>query len=439
MAAMTALAIGAGLSGVGGAMSARAQKKAAAAAAGLSQFNPWGITGAGGSVTVDDASGQMNVADDQQTAMFRNLFGGQAQNLLNGGGFGAGAQQYADVAGTQGLMNAFNSQNMWSDPSSAIGAGNLFSQFSAGNALYGQQAGMNAMSQANRFGNSQTGINEGNAQALFGFGQDALNNTDFNQLTSNFIDRQRAFARPGEERAVNSKFGNLFNRGVLSSTGGERQVGELALTQEMADIQRVNAGEQFGNMVQQQNRNFGLNAMGAGLQARGMDQQYNMGMANMFGNMGMNLMNFGQQSGQAGFNTQLGLNQLVNSRGQQRLQNAQGLLGFGGQLSNNNLNQAMALFGGIRGMNADQRALMSLSGNLGSEGAAAGARAGNFMMQGAGSPLGSFLGGLGGGMMQYGMGGLGGAGNAAAGQSLQNTISGFQMPQLQPISWPSTG
>jgi hypothetical protein len=409
------LLIGGGLAQLaGGLFSGSEQAAAGRKAAQLAQFNPFAINGAGGSVFTGE-DGALNVTPDQQMQMFQNLFGQQAQQgLING--FGQGAINFADQAGSRALGPTFaDAIGASSDPTSALQAGNQFSGFAGGNALFGQQAGMNALGLAQQFGTQQTGVNEGVAQGLFGLGANALNNTDFSQLSADFVQRQRDFARPGEERAVNSKFQNLFNKGALSSTAGNRGIGELALQQEMADIQRVNAGEQFANMVQQQNRGFGLNAMNAGLGARMQDQRFNLGAGNLFSGMGQGMMTFGQNAAQQGFGAQLGLNELVNSRGQQRLLNTQNLLGFGGGLQNQNVNQSLGMFGALRGINADQRSLLGLSGQLGDMRAMAGARAGGFLVDNAFSPIGSALSGLGAGMAGFASGGMSGLADVVGG------------------------
>ena len=399
MAGVTAALIGgAALSGVGGAMSSRAQSRAARDAAAGAQFNPFDVRGAGGNA-IFGSDGSVTMTGDARSQLFQQLFTSGAQDIFGGGGFGQSAIDFAGGLGASALPLSFAGAMQDSDVGSALAAGNLFSNFSNQNAAFGQAAGLQNLNLANMFGTQQTGANEGVAQGLFGQGFNALGNTDFSSLAADQIAQQRAFARPGEERAVNAKFQNLFNRGMLSSTAGDRQIGELALSQEMADIQRVNSAQQFANQLMAQNQQFGLSSIGAGLGARAQDQQFNLGAANLFGGIGQNMMNFGQQSAGQGFNTQLGLNELTNTRGQQRLANVQSLLGFGSTLGTSNLNQALAMFGGSQSINADLRQLAALGGNLGTAQANAGANAGQFIMQGASSPFGGFLGGLGGGLM----------------------------------------
>lgn len=397
---MAAVTAGIVALGAGAAMNAKAKRDAGRRAWESSRWGGFDLNGGGGRISFGP-DGAMHGIADSDMQMFRNLFSGMSQDIAGGGGFGQDAIDFANFGGSAALPGAFGSA-MDASMQLPTGAVDAFTNFSAGNAALGQAFGANALGTAASFAGQQTGINEGIAQQLFGFGSDALNNTDFSSLAADQLSRQRAFARPGEERAVNSKFQNLFNRGALSSTSGERQLGELALTQELADIQRVNSAEGFANMLQQQNRSFGLNAFGAGLGARAQDQSFNLNAANTFGGLGLNALSFGQNAGQAGLNTQLGFSELINSRGQQRLANAQGLLGFGQQLNMGNFGQLMQLFGGIGAMNTQMQNLMALSGNLSAQRSAANAGASGFAVGSAGSPFGSFLQGIGQGMLTGG-------------------------------------
>jgi hypothetical protein len=74
-------------------------------------------------------------------------------------------------------------------------------------------------------------------------------------------------------------------------------------------------------------------------------------------------------------------------------------MGFGSGLQNQNMNQALGMFGGVQNLNQQQRQLAALGINAGSAGAAAGANQANYLSQTGASPMGSFLTGLGGSMM----------------------------------------
>jgi len=394
MAAITA-GIGAAAMGIGGAMSASAQSKAAKKAAKMAKFNPFNISGPGGNVSFNGDNINTQFGANQQS--FVDIFQQQAQQLAAGGS-NAGFNQFANNVGNfqiPGLFQGAQQASMMT-PDQAFSD---FGNFSQQNAMFGQQGGMAAMAAANQFGQAQTGMNEGVAQGLMGQGFGALANGNFDQQANEQIARQRAFARPGEERAVNSKFQNLFNRGALSSTGGERQLGELALSQEMADIGRVDAGTQFGNMLAQQNRQFGMAAIQGGLGARQQDSQFNLGRAQLFANQGMNLMNFGGQQAQAGLNSQIGFSDMINARAQQRLGNANQQFGFGQQGQQQNINQLMQMFGGQMGLDQGLRDQTAMAVNASSARSGANANAASHMAQSGASPLGSFLGGIGTGMV----------------------------------------
>jgi hypothetical protein len=401
MAAITA-AVGAVAIGVGGAMKAKSAKSAAKKAANASKFNPFNIQGAGGNVTFDGQNITQELSAGQQS--FADFFGQRAAELQAD----PANQRFLDFAnqlGNEGIPQAFAGANAASQfvPGQAF---QEFGNFAGTNAAFGQAGGMNALAAANQFGQAQTGINEGVAQGLIGQGFGALGQTDFGQVSADMIARQRAFARPGEERAVNAKFQNLFNRGALSSTGGERQIGELALSQELADIQRVNQGEQFGNLLAQQNRQFGLSAIQGGLGARQQDVASNLGRAGLFAGVGQNLLGFGQQAAQQGLQSQIGFSDLINSRAQQRLSNATSLFGFGQQADQQNLNQILQMFGGQQALDQSLREQTALAGNISSQAAQANARRGQFLNQTGTSPLGSFIGGVGQGLVS-GFGGMG--------------------------------
>ena len=378
---------------IGGGLNASKKKKALQEAAEMSKFKGFDISGAGGNLTFGDNS--VSVSPDAQSAGFQDAFASAFSDIMSGGGYGGQAINLAQNMGTSALPWTFAGAMQASDPTSALMAGNIHNAFSQGNALFGQAAGMNNLAMMQDFANRQGGFNEGMNQNMFNLGLDAMVNADYSGLRDDFLTRQRAYARPGEERAVDSKLTNLFSRGTLQQTGGDRKIGELALQQELADIQRVNSAEQLAMQQQAADRGFGLSAVSQGYGGRGMDMANNAQMANLFGNTGLGLMQFGQGASQSGFNTMLGLNELVNTRGQQRLLNTQNLLGFGAGLQNQNMNQAMGFFGGYQNVNDALRNLIALGGNLGSEQALAGARAGSFAAQRGFSPFGTFLEGFG--------------------------------------------
>ncbi len=395
MAGVTAaLAIGA--SAVGGAMSASAQGKQAREAAAAAGWMPKGVSGAGG-MTNATGSGGVRVQADERTQAYGDQFFNMFHERANGGGYGGIAGGMAEQMGTQQLPGAFNNA-LLAGSQIPQGAFDAYTQNAVNNAQFGQNFGQNMLGQAAQFGGRQTGNNEALAQNLFGRGFEAMNK-DFSQLSADQLSRSRALARPMEERAVNSKFQGLFNRGILEQKGGQNQIADLAQSQEMADIQRQNSADMFASNQLAQNRAFGGQMIGQGLQGRGMDQQFNLGAGNMFAGMGQNAMNFGAQQAAAGLGAQTQLSDMRNTRGQQRLSNVQQMLGFGGGLQENNFNQMLASFGAQNQIDSNMRNLIALSLSGGQAASQAGANQGNFLMQQGGSPVGSFLGGVGSGLM----------------------------------------
>lgn len=384
--------IGGGLSLLGGLMGNDAQADAARQAAEMARFRPYNVSGAGGEATFDGQN--LSLRGDATTQDLQGLLSGRALDQLAGGGFGSGAIGFANDVGSNMLPGLFGGA-LEASQMIPTGAFNQFANQANQNAQFGFGAGQNFLGQAAAFGSSQRGINDQLAQGLFGRAG-SLFDQDFSNIRDEQLSIARNLARPAEDRAVNSKFQNLFNRGALSQTGGERQIGELALAQEQADYGRQLGSSQFANQLLQQNRQFGQGLLGSGLQARGLDQSFNLGAGGLMGNLGANLLNFGGQQAGAGLNALTNLSNLQNSRGQQRLQNATSLLGFGGNLNQSNLNQSLGLLSGYRGLNADLRQLGALGGNLGQAGSNAGANAGQLLANGTGgSPVGSALSGLG--------------------------------------------
>lgn len=385
--------VGGLVSGVGGLFSSRSQDRANSRAADAAAFRPFNINGAGGRVMFGPGD-SVNASLDPTSQLLQSLLTGNTVNALGGGGAGD-FLNFANGIGNSAIPGLFQGALDASGqiPTDAV---NEFSNFSNQNAGLGLSGGLDALGLARGFGTSQTGANEGIAQGLFGQGFNALNNSDFSSLAASQLDRQRALARPGEERAVNAKFQNLFNNGSLGFTSGQRQIGELALSQELADINRVNSADNFANTLSQQNRQFGLGSIGAGLGARGQDQNFNLGAAGLFSGLGQNLLNFGSRSAESGLGAQLGLSGLVNDRAQQRLSNATSLFGFGNNLQNQNFTQALGGISANSQINSDLRNLIALSGNLSGAASNAGANQAQFLSQQGGSPLGSFLQGFGG-------------------------------------------
>lgn len=384
--------IPAGISILGGLLSGGADKGANQAAAAGAQFNPFNVAGAGGAV---DFSGQnVSISADPQTQMLQQLLQSGAMQNLSGGGAQGGFRDFASQLGSEGIPGLFSGAQAASSqiPSGAFGA---FGEQAAAGANLGFTGGAGALGLSQQFGTSQTGINEPLAQGLFGRGMQAFGQTDFSGLAADQLARSRALARPGEERAVNAKFQNLFSRGQLGTTGGAQQVGALAQAQEGADIQRQFGADQFANMLGQQNRQFGMGLFGQGFGARAQDQAFNLGAGQLFSQQGQGLLGFGAGQAQAGLGAAVGESNLVNQRAQQRLSNATSLFGFGNELQQQQFQQGIQGAGASSQINQDLRNLLALSGNLSSAQAGAGANAGRFTAETGFSPFGEVLQGVG--------------------------------------------
>lgn len=359
--------IGAGASLVGGIMNRNSARDAAEAM----QFQPFNVAGPGGTSTFDGNT--LNLTLDPTSAAARDMAMNRGVNALMPV---QGAQDMRTTAINQmpGLFQQAQNVPM------GIGAANQQLQQQLGG-LGGLFTGAGTAGMGAAFG---TPTAAPFTQGLFGQGQQLMG-SDFRDIEAAELQRQRDLARPGEERAVASAMDNLFSSGRLGTTGGAQQMGELALSQELADLQRVGQARGFANTLQQQDRQLGQNLFGLGLQ--GLQTDINRGLS--LGQLGSGLLSqapgvFGQQ-----FEAQNITDQALQNRAQQRMANAESLFGFGAGVENMGINQANALFNMGQGFGADlrQQAGMGLQG--GAAAAAAGRNAAPFIMAGNQSPFAS--------------------------------------------------
>lgn len=148
---------------------------------------------------------------------------------------------------------------------------------------------------------------------------------DYSGLQQQQLGLMRDQARPEEERAVNAKFQNLFNRGQLGTTGGAQGIAQLASAQEGADIQRQLSSMQFAQGLQAQNSQIGQSLFGLGLQGLGQDQNQALAL----GQLGQGFLSQVPGLQQSVFQSQGAADQFGLSAAQSRMQAAQGLFGFG--------------------------------------------------------------------------------------------------------------
>lgn len=181
--------------------------------------------------------------------------------------------------------------------------------------------------QAGMFGNASKGF------------MDQLGSFDPKALASQYTQNLRAGAQPENQRAVNSTVQGLFNGGRLGSTGGADILGRLGETQNQQDLGFQKAGMDYAGS--EQNRLAGLGSQ------------------------------FGQQSGmfkQMGFDNAFQLNDMMNTRANQRFSNAMQMFGMGqgnmgiglgaGQLGQGLLGQSQGIDQGLLQM-------IQSGGNLG--------------------------------------------------------------------------
>lgn len=370
-----------GLLQAGGAfLTGRSQAKAAEDAAEGARFNPFNVTGPGGTSSIDGQNINLQLGGAQGEISSRLL--GQAGGALNQNspeaqrfaqiGLGGIPSLFGAAQGVQtGLPGQFNTLSGNLDR-----LGGLFSQ-----------AGGQGLNQA--FGSPTASPF---TQGLFGQGQELLG-TQFGDVEQQALARSRALARPGEENATQAALDRLFSQGRLGTTGGAQVAGQLAQAQEFADIQRQQNATSFANQLRQQDRQLGQGLFSQGLQGIGLDQARG---ANL-GGLGAGL--FSQVPGLQGtlFNAAGAVDTSNINRAQQRLANAQGLFGFGRGIEDANLQRTSNLLGVNQGLAGGllQQAGLGLEGGAAS--AAAGANAGLFGQQAAFSPFGAALSGFGAG------------------------------------------
>lgn len=243
------------------------------------------------------------------------------------------------------------------------------------------------------------GLLDPQAQGMLAAGG-ALTGGDVDSASGNALRILRAQAQPDEERAVNSRVQDLFNRGILSSTSGARALGELGLRQEQADIQRQIEAKRIGlNQFQaEQQAGQGLLGLGANTAFRGADT--NQALAGMLG--GLQLQGLSGQSG--AIQNALAAGQYgaaaPQARGLQRLGLLQNVFGFGDQARNTQLNQLSQILTGTLAMNQDERGLIDAAINASGGASSSGAAQAQALLQSGGSPGGGFLTGLGTGLFE---------------------------------------
>lgn len=388
--------VGGGLGLLGASRSARAQDRATNAAVNAAQFRPYNVAGPGSYTDFDINGAVRGMLGGGMERIRENLFGQLEGSQLYGDPGGQGVTDAQYWAG-MGLPTEFAGAQ--EDLNTALGTqeGGVAELAARNRGLFGADPTNRALglSQGPGIVDPQSAISTGRGLGLTGQGPGAIQEDVLANL--------RGTARTGEERAVNQRVQDLYNRGILSSTSGARSFGELARQQEEADMQRQvmakNIGlDQFSRMQQAGQGLLGIGQSGF-LQGRGLNQSLGMNIGQLDA---QNLARQGLLSDQL-FNAQNILAGGYGTRGQQRLANAQNIFNFGNAAQTRLQNRQSGMLADL--MNLDDSALdaVRLGGNIGGQASGAGANVANAIMANAGDPVGGLLTGFGGSMLQTGL------------------------------------
>lgn len=405
MGSLAGAALGGVASIAGGMLSGNAQKDAAERAAAAAQFNPYNVTGPGGSAIFNGDS--VNISMDPNSEAMRNSLMGLGTGGLAGidprllqsitqSGMGAqiaGAPMVMDQ--TQGFLN----QSAAGDQALQ----GLFSQYGDQlNPIAAQGMGMGALGQQAMMG----AFGPGRADDIANFAAQqgaGLLGQNFGDVQASELARMRAQAQPGNERAVDSALTGLFTSGRLGMTGGANMAGRLAEAQNQQDLGFQGASTATAQNLLNSARASGTNLLGMGQQGLLSGQANNAGFASALGGLGQAGMGMASNAYGNLFNAGTGLQDALASRAMQRVGAAQNLFGFGQNVTNNTFNQAQQGLNATLAQDQAARQMAALGGNLGSSAASAGANQANYINQTGTSPLGAGLMGLGGGMLNAGV------------------------------------
>jgi hypothetical protein len=385
------------------------------------KFNPYSISGSMlGNSVFDKKKKTLTLTPGAELAGFNK----QLTDL---------ASQYGGNSPTQGYQDFAMGQVQGQIPGlfdGALGASqvdaNSFNQYmqqmggAAGNV--GGLAGQAGQMGMGMFGPESVGAQM--SQGMFGAGMGLMGEQaqDYRDVEANRLQMLEQAAAPYEQRAGHALQQNLFNTGRIGTRGGGQNIQDFATGLGRAQTQRALDAQGFAEQLYGRDQQAALarNQMGYGMMNAGLggqQNQYNIG-GNLMGQAG-NL--YGMQGGMFGnmFQGAQGFNQLTNDRAQQRLQNAQGIFGFGNQLGQQDITTMMGAQSGYL-QNAQQ---LQEQGALGAKIGSAGMQGGS--TPGQTSPFGSFLQGMGGAVaqMQPGMFGFGGGGQAPMPTSIQGAYN----------------
>ena len=407
-----ALIGGALIGGAGSALSANSQAKAAKKAAKMAQFNPWGTSNLWGGISWDPKSRTANQTLSPWAQGMAGGFQDYASQAMGTDWFNQGQNVMGQGAGD--LASAYGAAQGYGMPPEA-----LYQAAMSGMGGYNQGMG-------NLFGAAMTNPY---AQQQMAYGEQFMGAQpgNYDSVMNERLGLLREQAAPFEERATNSLFGRLYGQGRLGSTGGGRDIESFARGLSQADTSRQLDAQNFSEQLygrdlqaalQQQGMGANLFAGGVGNYLSGLGQAGQLGQAGMQGIQGM-------------LGTGINWNQLGYSRANDRMARAEGMFGFGNQMTGIPGQQAGQYMNLLSGLTGEQAALLQQGQGVGATQAQAGANAGQLYMQGAGqSPFGAFLSGAGSGIMQGALGGgnfFGGGFQAPSATQFANMNQNFGM------------
>lgn len=423
MAIGTAAALvgSAAIGAIGASRQAKAQKDAAQAAARAAEFRPFAVNLPGGRTTFAGQTAQGALGTNE--AFLREQLSLGSLDAIRQAQFADRSRLESELGGQalglggESLLQGF--QQFQGIPDFTSGATNQF---------LGQTGGL--AGQVGAFGQAGLAglLGAPNANPIiaqqFQQGQQLLGSQgrQFEDVAAERLGLLREQAQPQEQRQFNQLQQNLFSTGRMGTTGGALQTEAFARGLGQADVQRQLASQDLGQQLAQQSQQnaifrqqLGGTLLGQSLQGVGQEQLQARGL----GALGLDAsrLQHGILGGQ--LDASRGLENQLTSRAAQRIQAAEGLFGFGSAALDSPVNRALQLTGATQTMDEQLRNQIALGGNLGGAQATAGANVGRNLLQGAISPGGSFLQGLGqAGMTAAGQGLFAQGGTAGANRDL---------------------
>lgn len=200
----------------------------------------------GAGAAVYGANQNTNAAQSaQQAGQFKpyNIYGPQGTAQFNGTNINLGMDP-----GTQQLMQQLQQ-----------GGQGLFGQYLNSQS---QPGSLNELAGEHDYANQYT-----DPTTFMQLGDSFLNqlgSTDPNQLASQYAGNLRQIDAQGENTAANSLANRLFSQGRLGSTGGQGMFGQLMNQQNLAQVNRQVAGQQYGQQSQNNMAALGSNLLNTG-------------------------------------------------------------------------------------------------------------------------------------------------------------------------------